>query len=143
MRGPSRGANFADGDGRVDEEGSSGAWRGEISDLGDEVGLGDADTTGEGRGEGDALAATAGLEATVGCGELSGAALGAGELWLKIQVNAELLASDFSRFAALTSSPALNFPSVLPSGILAVGARPTGFGSYCSSTAGLISRPVR
>ena len=80
MRGPSRGANFADGEGRVDEEGSSGAWRGEISDLGDEVGLGDADTAGEGRGEGDALAANDGLEATVGWGEASGDGLGSDEL---------------------------------------------------------------
>ena len=143
MRGPSRGANLAEGDGRADEEGSSGAWRGEINDRGDEVGLGDADTAGEGRGEGDAVAATAGLEPTVGWGEESGAALGAGELWLNIQVSAELLARDFSRLAAVTSSPALNRPSVLPTGIVATGAWPTGFGSYCSSTAGLISLPVR
>ena len=143
MRGPSRGANFAEGDGRADEGGSSGAWRGEINDLGDDVGLGEADNAGEGRGEGEALAATAGLEATVGWGEVSGAALGAGELWLNTQVNAELLARDFSRSAAFTTSPALNFPSVLPLGIVATGTRPTGFGSYCSSTAGLISLPVR
>ena len=143
MRGPSRGANFAEGEGRADEEGSSGAWRGEINDLGEEVGLGDADTAGEGRGEGKALAEAAGLDATVGLGDVGGEALGAGGGRLNSQVNAELLARDCSRLMAVTSSPALNFPSVLPAGIVAIGTRPTGFGSYCSSTAGLISRPVR
>src|SRR5688572_17019120 len=143
MRGTSRGANLAEGEGRADEEGSSGAWRGEINDRGEEVGLGDADTAGEGRGEGDALAATTGLEATVGWGVASGATLGAGELWLNTHVNAELLARDFSRLAAVTTSPALNLPSVLPTGMVAAGGCPTGLGSYCSSTAGLISRPVR
>ena len=143
MRGPSRGANFADGDGRADDEGSSGAWRGEMSDRGELVGRGETDTGGEGRADGVALAAAVGLDAIVGLGELGGDALGAGEVWLNAQVNAELLARDCSRLVAVTTSPALNFPSVLPAGIVAIGTRPTGFGSYCSSTAGLISLPVR
>jgi hypothetical protein len=139
IRGPSRGANFAEGDGRAEDEGGSfgsALWRGEINDLGEEVGLGETNG-GEGRGDGVGLA-----EAVI-FGEAIGAALGAGEVLLNAQVNAEPLARDCSRLAAVTTLPALNFPSVFPSGIVATGGWPTGLGSYCSSTAGLISLPVR
>ena len=82
-----------------------------MSDRGDAIGLGEGDgeSEGDGRADGVALAAAVGLDATVGLGELAGTALGAGEVWLNTQVNAELLARDFSRLIAVTTS-SFEFP---------------------------------
>ena len=115
-----------------------------MRDRGGEVDFGEAEADGLGDGEG----VDAG--ATVAFGETAGAAVGVGLVPPDDNVldvfedheNAPA-AMSFSRAAAVRTSPALKLPSDFVAGSVAVGAWPTGIGSYCSSTAGLISLPFK
>jgi hypothetical protein len=141
-RGVVRGPNLADGDGREDGDSSgSTLWRGEISECGAELDLGEVVGFGETDGLGDAV--TEG--ATELLGETPGVTVGVG-LEPKGQVVVlfenhltELLSRSFSIISAVRTSPSLNLLSDFVAGRVAVGAWPTGIGSYCSPTAGLIS----
>lgn len=146
-RGFTRGANLAEGDDR--EEGDS--WGstlclGEISRCGEELERGDV----EGRGEtltlgaavtlgaADGLGNELTLGAIDGLGDKAGTTLGDGlgvTRWIQSKI--ELLANAVSKLAAVRTSPALNFPSVLSDGSVAVGACPTGIGSYVSPAVGV------
>lgn len=87
----------------------------------------------EGAGEGEGLGDTGGLGVADAFGEMEGVGVAAKKalvvLCFMFQLNAELLASAFSRLATVTTSPPLKVPSVLLAGSVAVGAWPTGMGS--------------
>ena len=124
MRG---GANFAEGDGRDegDDGDSSGSTfcRGEISECGDALALGETNGFGE----------------TVTLGALLGVAEGFAEVkdgegdavvFLNaLQLNEVLEARAVSMLPAVSTSPPLKVPSVLFAGSVAVGGWPTGIGS--------------
>lgn len=134
--GASRGANFAEGDDRLEgvdrvegdgrvegDSDSSGStlWRGEINDLGGDVGFGETD------GLGEAVTAGAAVAWGVGLGEEAIDAPGVGlvppddQLLFEVQVN-EPLAGSFSIAATVRTSPPLKLPTDFSAGSLAVGA---------------------
>lgn len=124
------GANFAEGDGR-DEGGSSvsSVCRGEISECGVELDLGESDGFGATVSLGAAV--TLGAAEGFGFGEIDG---GVGDevvvvLFFKFQLKAELFASAVSIVATVIASPPPKVPSVLFAGSVAVGGWPTGIGS--------------
>ena len=91
---------------------------GEVEGRGDAAGLGETVTL----GAADAIG--------FGDADTAGAGIGVVVVVLRVlQLKAVLLASAVSRLAAVTTSPPPKVPSVLPAGIVAVGACPTGIGS--------------
>ena len=103
--------------------------RGGALDLGETEGFGDASSPGVDDGFGEAAT----LGAVEGFGENDGAGVGdemvVVVLRFTFQVNAELLASAFSKLAAVRTSPPLKVPSVLLAGKVAIAGWPTGIGS--------------
>lgn len=126
------GANFAEGDGRDDGDSSfSSCCRGEISECGVALDLGDIDGFGEAVSLGVAEGAAEGAAEGFGFGEMEG---GVGDavvvvLFLRFQLKAELFANAVSMLATVITSPPLNVPRVLFAGNVAVGGWPTGIGS--------------
>jgi hypothetical protein len=92
--------------------------------------------------------ATVTLGAAEGFGEadaeVAGTAVGVGlvspsdHVFFEYQENAPL-ARSFSIAAAVRTSPPLKLRSFVVAGSVTVGSSPTGLGSYCSPTIGLIS----
>jgi len=122
------GANFAEGDGRDDGDSSfSSCCRGEISECGVALDLGDID----GFGEAVSLGVVDGVTEGFGLGEID---RGVGDvvvvvLFLRFQLKAERFANAVSMLATVITSPPLNVPRVLFAGNVAVGGWPTGIGS--------------
>ena len=121
---------MAEGEGRDEGDSSdSSLCRGEISECGVALDLGERDGRGETEGLGDAV--TLGSAEGFGLGETDGDD-GVGEevvLLRTFQLKAELLASAVSILATVSTSPPLKLPSVLSAGNVAVGGWPTGIGS--------------
>ena len=99
---------------------------GEVEGLGETMTLDSADGFGEAGGE---IAGTA-----VGVGLVSPS----DHVFFEYQENAPF-ARSFSIVAAVRTSPPLKLRSFVVAGSVAVGSSPTGLGSYCSPTIGLIS----
>jgi hypothetical protein len=134
-RGFTRGANFAEGDGRV-EGGSSDSSlrRGEINECGVALDRGDIDGFGEtvtlGATEAFGLGASEAFALGDGDGRVATDGAGDGVVFLgRLKLKAELFASAASMLATVRISPPLKVPSVLFAGNVAVGAWPTGIGS--------------
>src|SRR4051812_21341213 len=129
-RGPFRGANLAEGEGREEGE-SSGACRGEIREWGGLLGRGETAGGAVGGAGGDTLGRADGETAgeAAGClgdGADNAATDGVGLVLCRFNENGEVLARAFSMLAAVRMSPPLNVPSVFVVGNVAVGAWPTG-----------------
>jgi hypothetical protein len=142
---------LAEGDDReVGDSRGSTLCLGEIRRCGEELERGDVEGRGEALTLGAALALGAAdglvneltLGAIDGLGDMAGTALGDGlgvTRWIQSKI--ELLATAVSKLAAVRTSPALNFPRVLSDGSVAVGACPTGIGSYVSPAVGVTVFP--
>ena len=126
----------------MDDGVSSGATvcLGEIRDRGGDVAFGETEMDGLGDG--------VGAGAIVACGVAAGATVGVGlvppndHVFFEVQENTPLAIS-FSIAATVRTSPALKFPSPFVAGSVAVGAWPTGIGTYCSPAQEVISFPLK
>lgn len=135
-----RGANFAEGDGRLDGESegrrdgeSSGSTlcRGEIKwgttlDFGETEAFGDSEGLGDGVSEG-AVAAWDELRG-VAVSVAAGVGLSLEVVVFEVQLINEFSMS-FCNCSAVNTSPPLNFPRLLLAGRVAVGVCPIGIGS--------------
>ena len=101
-------------------------------------------------GETDGFGAAVTSGAVLAFGEAVGTAVGEGlvppsdhGILVVVERHDSEFAKAVSMLATVRTSPPLKLPSVLFAGNVAVGAWPTGIGSYVSPTTGLISLPPK